>query len=129
MDPIKPFAGLIRTLWKSTTASTTQKDALASASTTGADEAQSETAAALEATTLRTQIRARLTRIGLNDPRLAREVFVETVLISELGENLSRDPGLTDMVKLVAEHIAADARLGDRLHSLLRSLVEEPPPV
>jgi hypothetical protein len=129
MDPVKPFAGLIRTLWKSTTASTTQKDALGSAATTGADEAQSETAAALAATTLRTQIRARLTRIGLNDPRLAREVFVETVLISELGENLSRDPGLTDMVKLVAEHIAADARLGDRLHSLLRSLVEEPPPV
>jgi hypothetical protein len=129
MDPLRPFAGLIRTLWKSTTASTTQKDALASASTTSAEEAQSETAAALEETTLRTQIRARLTRIGLNDPRLAREVFVETVLTRELGENLARDPGFTDMVKRVAEHIAADARLGDRLHSLLRSLAEESPPV
>jgi hypothetical protein len=129
MDPLRPFAGLIRTLWKSTTASTTQKDALGSASTTGAEEAQSETAAALGETTLRTQIRARLTRIGLNDPRLAREVFVETVLTTELGENLARDPGFTDMVKLVAEHIEADARLGDRLNSLLRSLVEEPPPV
>ena len=129
MDPLRPFAGLIRTLWKSTTASTAQKDALASASTTNAEEAQSETAAALEEATLRTQIRARLTRIGLNDPRLACEVFVETVLITELGENLSRDPGFTDMVQRVAEHIAADARLGDRLHSLLRSLAEEPPPV
>jgi hypothetical protein len=129
MDPLRPFAGLIRTLWKSTTRSTTQKDALASASTTSAEEAQSEAAAALGETTLRTQIRARLTRIGLNDPRLAREVFVETVLTSELGENLSRDPAFTDMVKRVAEHIATDARLGDRLHSLLRSLVEESPPV
>ena len=129
MDPLRPFAGLIRTLWKSTTPSTTQKDALASAATTSAEEAQSETAAALEETTLRTQIRARLRRIGLNDPRLAREVFVETVLTTELGENLSRDPGFTDMVKRVAEHIAADARLEDRLHSLLRSLAEEPPSV
>jgi hypothetical protein len=129
MDPLRPFAGLIRSVWKSTTASTTQKDALASASATSAEEAQSETAAALEETTLRTRIRARLMRIGLNDPRLAREVFVETVLTTELGENLSRDPGFTDMVKLVAEHIAADARLGDRLHSQLRSLVEESPPV
>jgi len=129
VDPLKPFAGLIRTLWKSTTPSTTQKDALASASTTRVEEAQSETAAALEETTLRAQIRARLKRIGLNDPRLAREMFVETVLTSELGENLSRDPVFTDMVKRLAEHIAADDRLGDRLHSLLRSLAEEPPPV
>jgi hypothetical protein len=129
MDPLRPFAGLIRTLWKSTTASTNQKDALTSASTTSAEEAQSETAAALAETTMRTQIRARLKLIGLNDPQLAREVFVETILTTELGENLSRDPGFTDMVKRLAEHIAADSRLGDRLHSLLRSLAEEPPKV
>jgi hypothetical protein len=129
MDPLKPFAGLIRTLWKSTTPSATQKDALASAASTSGEETQGEPAAALEETTLRTRIRARLTRVGLNDPRLAREVFVETVLTCELGENLSRDPGFTDMVKLVAEHIAADARLGERLHSLLRSLAEESPSV
>ena len=127
MDPLRPFAGLIRTLWKSTTRSTTQKDALAAASTTNTEESQSETAAALEESTLRTHIRARLTRIGLNDPRLAREVFVETVLTTELGENLSRDPAFTDMVKRVAEHIGADARLGERLHSLLRSLADESP--
>jgi hypothetical protein len=129
MDPLRPFTGLIRTLWKSTANSTTQKDALGSASTTSAEEAQSEAAAAVQANSLQTQIRARLKRIGLNDPRLAREVFVETVLATELGENLSRDPGFTDMVKLVAEHIGADARLGDRLHTLLRSLAEEPPGV
>lgn len=127
MDPLRPFAGLIRTLWKSTTPSTTQKDALASASRS-TEEAQSEAVAALGETALRTRIRARLTRIGLNDPRLAREVFVETVLTTELGENLLRDPGFTDMVKRVADHIAADARLGDRLHSLLCSLAEESPP-
>src|SRR3954469_4193663 len=129
MDPLKPFAGLIRTLWKSTTLSTTQKDALASASTASAEEARGEAAAALQETTLRTQIRARLRRIGLNDPRLAREVFVETVLTAELGEGLSRDPGFTDMVKRLAEHMGADERLGGRLHSLLRSLAEEPPQV
>jgi hypothetical protein len=127
MDPLRPFAGLIRTLWKSSTPSTTQKDALAPASTANTEEAQSETAAALEESTLRTQIRARLRRIGLNDPRLAREVFVETVLTTELGENLSRDPAFTDMVKRVAEHIGADTRLGERLHSLLRSLADESP--
>jgi len=127
MDPLRPFAGLIRTLWKSTTPSTTQKDASAPASTANTEEAQSETAAALEESTLRTRMRARLTRIGLNDQRLAREVFVETVLTTELGENLSRDPAFTDMVKRVAEHIGADARLGERLHSLLRSLADESP--
>jgi|KBSMisStandDraft_5_1062788.scaffolds.fasta_scaffold1295950_1 hypothetical protein len=129
MDPLRPFTGLIRTLWKSTAPSTTQKDALASASTAGAEEARSEAALALEGTTLRTQIRARLRRIGLNDPRLAREVFVETVLTAELGESLSRDPGFTDMVKRLAEHMGADERVGDRLHSLLCSLADEPPQV
>jgi hypothetical protein len=130
MDPLRPFAGLIRTLWKSTTASTARKDALASAATTSAEESPSETAAAaLEETTLRTRIRTRLTRVGLNDPQLAREVFVETVLTTELGENLSQDPAFTDLVKRLAEHIAADTHLGDQLHSLLRSLADEPPPV
>jgi hypothetical protein len=127
MDPLRPFAGLIRTLWKSSTPSTTQTDASAPASAANSEEARSEATAALEESSLRTRVRARLTRIGLNDPRLAREVFVETVLTTELGENLSRDPAFIEMVKRVAEHIGADARLGERLHSLLRSLADESP--
>jgi len=117
MDPLRPFTGLIRTLWKSTS------------SKTSTEQARGETAVAVGTTTLRSQIRSRLTRVGVNDPRLAREAFVETVLTAELGENLANDPAFAEMVKRVAEHIAADDRLGGQLHALLCSLAEESPPV
>jgi len=125
MDPLRPFAGLIRTLWKSNTSSSTQADAPLASSVSGAEQAQSQMAEALDEATLRAQLRARLVRVGLNDPRRAREVFVETVLSAELGEHLLRDPAFTDMVKRVANHIATDGRLGSRLHSLLQALAED----
>ena len=128
MDPLRPFAGLIRTLWKSGTAATTQRDAPSAASATNPEQTQNAAAEALEEATLRGQIRARLVRIGLSDPRRAREVFVETVLAAELGEHLLRDPAFTDMVKRVADQIGADARLGGQLQSLLQALVEDRSP-
>jgi hypothetical protein len=127
MDPLRPFAGLIRTLWKSNTSSTQAEAPLASSAASGAEQAQNQAAEALDEATLRAQLRARLLRVGLNDPRRAREVFVETVLSAELGEHLLRDPAFTDMVKRVANHIATDGRLGSRLHSLLQALAEDPP--
>ena len=127
MDPLRPFAGLIRTLWKSNTTATTQMDTAATASTSGTEQAQNQPTEALEGATLRAQIRARLVRIGLTDPRRAREVFVETILAAELGEHLLRDPAFTDMVKRVSDHIGADARLGSRLQVLLQALADERP--
>jgi hypothetical protein len=127
MDPLRPFAGLIRTLWKSNTPATTRSDAPVAPYSTGTEQAQNQATEALEEATLRAQLRTRLSRIGLGDPRRAREMFVETVLAVELGENLQRDPAFTDMVRRVADHIGADVQLGSRLQSLLRALAEEPP--
>ena len=124
MDPLRPFAGLIRTLWKSNASSTTQAEAT-TATPANVAEAQKDAAGALEETSLRSRLRTRLARVGLKDPRLAREIFVETVLTAELGEGLVRDPAFSDMVKRVSDHIGADARLGARLQSLLQSLAEE----
>jgi hypothetical protein len=126
MDPLRPFAGLIRTLWKSDAPTANQADA-ANASSPDVEQTREEAAGALEEASLRSRIRTRLVRVGLKDPRLAREVFVETVLTAELGEGLVRDPAFSDMVKRVADHIGADARLGGRLHSLLQALAEESP--
>jgi hypothetical protein len=127
MDPLRPFAGLIRTLWKSNTPSTSRSDASTASSSGATEQGQNDASIALEEATLRTQIRTRLARVGLGDPRRAREVFVETVLTAELGETLVRDPAFTDMVKRVAEHIGADEQLGNRLHALLQTLAAEPP--
>jgi hypothetical protein len=126
MDPLRPFAALIRTLRKSTTAPSSLADAPAPSSP-NVEQGREEAAGALDEASLRSQIRSRLVRIGLKDPRLAREVFVETVLTAELGERLVHDPAFSDMVKRVAEHIAADTHLGGRLHALLQALSEEPP--
>jgi hypothetical protein len=126
MDPLRPFAGLIRTLWKSSVHAATQADA-PTASTPDVEQTRGDATGALEEATLRTRIRARLARIGLKDRRLAREVFVETVLTAELGEALMRDPAFSDLVKRVADHIGDDARLNGRLQALLQTIAEAPP--
>jgi hypothetical protein len=127
MDPLRPFAGLIRTLWKANTSPTAREGSTAPSSTPTTDQAPSEAAEALAEAGLRSRIRTRIQQVGLTDPRRAREAFVETMLASELGENLLKDPAFGDVVRRVAEQIGAESGLGGQLQSLLQALAEEQP--
>lgn len=121
MDPLRPFAGLIRTLWRS------QSGAASSADSPLKDAAAGEivTERGGEAR-LTERLRTQLLRIGIADPRRARDAFIETVLVAELGEGLVRDPAFSAVVARVSEQLGADPALAAQLQSLLEWLVAAP---
>lgn len=54
----------------------------------------------------------------------ARHIFVEHILLAELGDNLALDPGFADLVKRVNAQLASDPRLGRRLDDLLQEIAK-----
>ena len=124
MDPLRPFADLIRSLWKSSAVQRSYANASATTEKP-ADRAADTNIGGASRATLESTIRDRLTTVGLSDAARAREAFVETVLAWELGDELPRDAAFWDVVKRVADHIGSDPRLGQRLQSLLAGLAEQ----
>jgi hypothetical protein len=124
MDPLKPFADLVRTLSKTRGGPT--------AGVHHSGQIKPVTSEALHASRrvgasddLRARLRMRLKATGLTNPSRAREAFVEVILVWELGERLPNDQALTDIVKSVSDRIDAHAHLSGRLHSLLAGLANE----
>jgi hypothetical protein len=124
MDPLRPFANLIRSLWKAQAPPPTRAESTASLRPPTADDSPGTPAAEVAEGTLRSRIRTRLTQFGTADPQRTREIFVETVLAWELGEELPHDAGFVDVVRRVAEHIGAQPNLSVRLHTVLTELVD-----
>ena len=50
----------------------------------------------------------------------ARQVFVESVLMAELGEQLATDPAFSALVQRVSQQLDSDAKLSARLDVLLK---------
>ena len=126
-DPLRPFAEIIRTLWRSRTqtnkapAPTSQATASAARVPAGAVRAQAP------ARSLQSHLKARIAACsGASSARL-RETFVETVLLWELGEQLAPDPAFNEMVTHVSEQLGADPAVGARLDQLLARLSATPP--
>ena len=123
MDPLRPFADLVRSLWGSRsdptlrTESTGQARRLDEQQPTGIPEPTED---------LHTHLRARLSQVGLADAGRARETLVEVVLAWELGERVQGDPGFADIVKTVANRIGERPQLCGRLHELLVNVVQSP---
>ena len=124
MDPLKPFANLIRSLWS------TRKRAPAG-TTTGARSAQSSAGRQTQAhaITASTQVSARLqARLpALHDWNSvrAREVFVEHALLLEFGSDLAHDPTFAELVRRVSAQLATEPALGARLDQLLQDLAAD----
>jgi hypothetical protein len=121
MDPLRPFAVLIRSLWESKRTARTSP-AARGAAVTAEQSSQSPRSTATEpaAPDLRTRLRERLDPATLADPQRARETFVAVVLESELGDAATADEDLREIARRVAEQLGEDPTIGARLHDVLR---------
>lgn len=111
LDPLRSLAELVRTLTRSRAnsrgnASETQRQHAAADQAPVKDLPQTAVNA-VEA--LRERLRRKLRVVGTNDPRRAREVFVETVLASELGDAVTLDPQMNEIVGKIARQLGEDA--------------------
>jgi hypothetical protein len=127
-DPLRPFANIIRTLWRSRTQANGTPTAANQAATSAASMPPGAAARArTPGRTLQSHLKARIAACsGANSTRL-RETFVETVLLWELGDELAPDPGFGEMVSHVSEQLATDPAVAARLDQLLARLAAQPP--
>lgn len=124
MDPLRPFAVLIRSLWQNRRTERADPATRTAAVTTDpASQGARGAAAAAAAPDLRTRLRDRLDAATLADPRRARETFVAVVLESELGDAATADEDLREVAHRVAEQLGEDPAVGARLHEVLREAV------
>ncbi|HEY6124850.1 MAG TPA: hypothetical protein VIV63_09370, partial [Steroidobacteraceae bacterium] len=74
---------------------------------------------------LRDRLRQRLQSLGNVDRRRAREAFVETVLATELGDNITLDPAMAEIVGKIAAQLGSDAATDRDLGVLFDELARE----
>lgn len=125
MDPLKPFGTLIRSVWDKSVRRSERREN--SVSTTSADTSRASGVAESSALNpVQSRLRARVSALAVWDEAQARELFVETVLLSELGNDLERDPAFAAMVRNIGRQLATDPALSRRLDVLLKELAQEP---
>jgi hypothetical protein len=107
LDPTNQLAALIRVQVAALRRQQRGKKAPAS-------ERPSSSGTASEPPDLAALVAQRVRSIGADDPqreRKALRVFLETVLLSELGSDLVNDPGFATMVDHVQEQMSSDPDL------------------
>src|SRR5262245_49417943 len=98
VDSIRPFVTLIRTLSRKKVEAT---DGVAEPNVTGGTSANDAADDADRSEPLEARLRVRLAALDGANPEKARQAFVETVLLSQLGDELARDPAFGDVVAKV----------------------------
>lgn len=121
MDPLRPFTNLIRSLWVSKSDQARRTGAGTAGESAGIAPASIAGVAPARAVTSRLQLR--LSALTEWNSNRARELFVESILLNELGEDLSGDPGFTDLVGKVSAYLASEPRISARLDQVLRELL------
>lgn len=127
LDPLRSLAELVRTLTRSRAdrrdgASETQRQ---STTNDRSPVTEAPPSAISAADALRERLRQRLRALGTNDRRRAREAFVETVLASELGDAITLDPAMSEIVSKVAEQLGSDASTDRDLGALFDELARD----
>jgi hypothetical protein len=127
LDPLRSLAELVRTLTRSR--SETRGETPETQRQRGANDPSRITAqppTAISATeALRARLRQRLRAIGTADRRRAREAFVETVLSAELGDAVTLDPAMAEIIGKVAQQLGNDASTDRDLALLFEELARE----
>ncbi len=124
MDPLRPFADLIRSLWRKQSQTVGRTERAAATGATSLKTVEEAPPPQDARADLQQRLRARLTPSVLADSARARAVFVETVLTWELGERLAGDPAFPPVVERVAAQLALQPELADRLQATLVALAE-----
>lgn len=113
MDPLRPFAHLIRSL-------TTGKKSAPGTAARGASTRQSHAVAA--SAPIVNRLQTRLAALQQWNGERARELFVEHILLAEFGEDLALDPAFADLVQRVCGQLGSEPALGARLDELLQDV-------
>jgi hypothetical protein len=126
LDPLRSLAELVRTLTKSRansrgSTSETQRQRITSL------PSDSGSPHIADAGPLRERLRQRLRAVGNTDRRRAREAFVETVLAAELGDAVTLDPAMAEVVNKIAAQLGSDAATDRDLTLLFDELAREQP--
>lgn len=127
MDPLKPFTSIIRSIWgqRSERVGGTSKSSPGPA--VHERRAPGYVEGSQAAQSLDSRLRLRMSALSKWDEKAARRLFVECVLISELGETLMGDPAFARVVNTVSEQLASDEALSRRLDELLHELAQPAP--
>jgi len=118
VDSIRPFATLIRTLSRKKVEA---PDGVAEPDVAGDTSNRAPTEADRNSE-LEARLRARLAAVDASNPEKARQAFVETVLLSQLGEDLAKDPAFADVVAKVSDQLLCDAQTRAQLTGLIATL-------
>lgn len=128
LDPLRSLAELVRTLTRSradtrgnTSETQRQRGARDQSPLTGQPPM-----AISAAEVLRERLRQRIRAVGTSDRRRAREAFVETVLAVELGDRVTLDPAMTEIIVKVAGQLGSDAATDRDLGVLFEELARDP---
>ena len=122
MDPINPFSNFIRLLRESSKKSSTgEVQRRPAAGSSGTDQAAA-IAPASRAQSLQTSLQSRVRAMGPWNRQRAREVFVEQMLLRELGPDIANDAAFVELVDRVSALIGEQQGISDRLDQLLREL-------
>jgi hypothetical protein len=122
VDPINPFSNFIRLLRESSKKSSTgEVQRRPAAGSSGTDQAAAVTPAA-RAQSLQTSLQSRVRAMGPWNRQRAREMFVEQMLLRELGPEIANDAAFVELVDRVSALIGEQRGISDRLDQLLREL-------
>jgi len=119
MDPLRPFADVIRALWQSRASRAQPGSDTAKAATTPAVPATAAHTSARSEESLRSRLKSRISQVDPDDTRKVREAFVEAVLLWELGDRVAQDASFGEMVTQVSDQLATDAAISHRLRQLV----------
>jgi hypothetical protein len=125
VDPLKPFASIIRSLRTAESKRTGNVQKKAETEFAGTPNPTSSIAHAPPAERLRMQLQARIGTLKTWDTAQARAVFVESVLLTEMGDNLQNDSSFDVIVNSVCQQLGNDPALSHRLDKLLREFSAE----
>jgi len=109
LDPLRSLAELVRTLSRSRAEPRTGETQNRSATADRPPVTDAPATSITRAEVLRERLRQRLRAVGVKDRKRAREAFVETVLAAELGDAVTLDSGMSEIISKVADQLGSDA--------------------
>jgi len=119
-DPIRPYVNIIESIARSRKASAADESLPHAPPQQQRSESNGDPSIA--GIRFAERLTTRLSAIDKNDQKRRRQAFVELALISELGEQLGLDIGLSELVDKVSTIIASDQEMAIGLDNMLNDI-------